>query len=71
MKDEPGALAKIAAIFAEKGVSMMYCDAVIEKKGESAVFTVIFESGQDVNLAELKSTMINKGGALKVIMDPF
>lgn len=67
MKDEPGALAKIATIFGEKGVSMMYCDAVIEKKGESAIFTVIFESGQDVNLEELKLTMINKGGALEVL----
>ncbi len=71
MKDTPGSLAKIASIFGEKGVSMMYCDAVIIEKGKTAILTVIFENRNNVNLEELKQVLVVKGGALDIQTELF
>ena len=71
MKDTPGALARIATIFGEKGVSMMYCDAVIVEKDKTAILTVIFEFKRDVDLESLKKVLIDKGGALKIQTEAF
>ena len=68
MADVAGALAKLAATFAELGLSMMYSEAVIVEKDKTAVWTVISESPDDLNL--LKKNLLEKGGALKVEVLP-
>ena len=50
MADVAGALAKLASTFAELGLSMMYSEAVIVEKDKTAVWTVISESPDDLNL---------------------
>ncbi|MHA1803015.1 MAG: hypothetical protein ACTSU4_00600 [Promethearchaeota archaeon] len=69
MEDTPGALGKIATVFGNKGLSMMYCDAVIVEKNKTAILTVIFEYKQGVNLEELKKALFEKGGALNIEME--
>jgi AbrB family looped-hinge helix DNA binding protein len=68
MTDSPGALARLATLFGNLGLSMMYSEAVIIEKDRSAVWTVISESPE--NLEELKSELINQGGAIKVEVLP-
>jgi len=68
MADVAGALAKLASTFAELGLSMMYSEAVIVEKDKTAVWTVISESPDDLNL--LKKNLLEKGGALKVEVLP-
>ena len=46
MKDAPGALAKLATLFGDLKLSMMYSEAVIVEKDKTAVWTVISESPQ-------------------------
>jgi len=50
------------------GLSMMYSEAVIVEKDKTAVWTVISESPDDLNL--LKKNLLEKGGALKVEVLP-
>ena len=68
MADVAGALAKLASTFAELGLSMMYSEAVIVEKDKTAVWTVISESPDDLNL--LKKNLLEKGGALRVEVLP-
>lgn len=65
MKDEPGALAKLATAFGNQGLSMMYSEAVIVEKNKTAIWTVISE-GPDYDLKNLESILRNEGEALKV-----
>ena len=65
MKDIPGALAKLAALFGDLKLSMMYSEAVIVEKDKTAVWTVISESPTSP-LEELEEILKEKGNALKV-----
>ena len=64
MEDIPGALAKLATLFADLNLSMMYSEAVIVEKDKTAVWTVISESPK-TSLEELEMILKNKG-AIKV-----
>ena len=68
MSDAPGALAKLATLFGTFGLSMMYSEAVIVEKDKTAIWTVISESPED--LEDLRKSLIEKGGALKVEILP-
>ena len=65
MKDAPGALAKLATLFGDLKLSMMYSEAVIVEKDKTAVWTVISESPQSP-LEELERILKDKGNALQV-----
>jgi AbrB family looped-hinge helix DNA binding protein len=64
MTDSPGALARLATLFGNFGLSMMYSEAVIVEKDKTAVWTVISESPESLN--DLKNELIQNGGAIKV-----
>jgi len=68
MSDAPGALAKLATLFGTFGLSMMYSEAIIVEKDKTAIWTVISESPED--LENLRKSLIEKGGALKVDILP-
>ena len=68
MSDAPGALAKLATLFGTFGLSMMYSEAVIVEKDKTAIWTVISEKPED--LEDLRKSLIEKGGALKVDILP-
>jgi AbrB family looped-hinge helix DNA binding protein len=68
MSDAPGALAKLATLFGTYGLSMMYSEAIIVEKDKTAIWTVISESPED--LENLRKSLIEKGGALKVEILP-
>jgi AbrB family looped-hinge helix DNA binding protein len=68
MADVPGALAKLATLFADLNLSMMYSEAVIVEKDKTAVWTVISES-PETPIDELESVLKEKG-ALKVELLP-
>ncbi|MHA1668986.1 MAG: AbrB/MazE/SpoVT family DNA-binding domain-containing protein [Promethearchaeota archaeon] len=68
MADIPGALARLATLFGNLGLSMMYSEAVIIEKDKTAVWTVISERPD--NLDDLKEELINQGGAIKVEILP-
>jgi AbrB family looped-hinge helix DNA binding protein len=68
MSDAPGALAKLATLFGTFGLSMMYSEAVIVEKDKTAIWTVISECPED--LEDLRKSLIEKGGALKVDILP-
>jgi AbrB family looped-hinge helix DNA binding protein len=65
IKDEAGALAKIATIFGELGISLLYGQTVVIKKGVDAEWSVI-SPVPEMPIEEFKNALINKGGALKV-----
>jgi AbrB family looped-hinge helix DNA binding protein len=69
MADTPGALAKLAAMFGDYGLSMIYSEAVIVEKDKTAVWTVISES-PDFPIDELKQKLIKEGNAIKVEILP-
>ena len=68
MADIPGALARLATLFGNLGLSMMYSEAVIIEKDKTAVWTVISERPD--NLENLKEELMNQGGAIKVEVLP-
>ncbi len=68
MADIPGALARLATLFGNLGLSMMYSEAVIIEKDKTAVWTVISERPD--NLDDLKEELMNQGGAIKVEILP-
>jgi AbrB family looped-hinge helix DNA binding protein len=68
MKDIPGALAKLANLFGEQGLSMMYSEAVIIEKDKTAEWTVISETPE--HLEELRKVLKERGDALKIEVLP-
>lgn len=71
MSDEPGSLAKIATIFGDLGISLMYGESVILEKSKTAIWTVIGPTPKKLTLEELKENLINKGMAISVEIVPF
>ncbi|MFX1326815.1 MAG: hypothetical protein ACFE91_01555 [Promethearchaeota archaeon] len=68
MKDIPGALAKVVDIFAEKGLSLVYSEAVIVEKDKTAVWTAISESPEDIEM--FKNLLLEKGETIDVEVSP-
>ena len=70
INDESGSLARIASIFGELGLSLLYGETVVIKKGEQAEWTVISPT-PEISLEEFVEILEKKGGALKVnILEP-
>ncbi|MHA2391453.1 MAG: hypothetical protein ACXAEX_05760 [Promethearchaeota archaeon] len=71
MSDEPGSLAKIATIFGDLGISLMYGESIILEKSKTAIWTVISPTPRKITLEELKENLIKKGMAISVEIIPF
>ena len=71
MKDEPGSLAKIATIFGDLGISLMYGESVVIEKDKTAIWTVISPTPLDITMDKLQEELISKGQAVKVEVIPF
>ncbi|MCP4761653.1 MAG: hypothetical protein GY870_07715 [archaeon] len=63
--DEPGSLARIASTFANLGLSLVYTETVIIKRGVEAEWTVISPQ-PDMSLDELKTILKEEGNAIDV-----
>ena len=70
MRDETGALAKIATVFANHGISLIYGESITVKKEKTAIWTVIGPTPENITLEELKEVLINEGSALKMDVLP-
>jgi bifunctional DNA-binding transcriptional regulator/antitoxin component of YhaV-PrlF toxin-antitoxin module len=70
MSDEPGSLAKIATIFGDLGISLMYGESVIVEKSKTAIWTVIGPTPDHISLEELKDSLEKNGKAVSVEIIP-
>jgi bifunctional DNA-binding transcriptional regulator/antitoxin component of YhaV-PrlF toxin-antitoxin module len=70
MRDEAGALAKIATVFANHGISLIHGESITVKKEKTAIWTVIGPTPENITLDELKEVLINEGSALKMDVLP-
>ena len=71
MTDEPGSLAKIATIFGDHGISLMYGESVILEKSKTAIWTVISPTPKDITMEQLREGLIKDGKAINVDIIPF
>lgn len=65
LNDKPGSLADVANAFGDLGMSLVYGESIIIKKGFEAEWTVIAPQ-PDLSLEELKKYLVDKGGATRV-----
>jgi hypothetical protein len=65
LNDKPGSLANVANAFGDLGMSLVYGESIIIKKGVEAEWTVIAPQ-PEISMEELKSFLIKNGGAIKV-----
>lgn len=70
MRDEPGSLAKIATVFGNHGISLVYGESVILEKDKTALWTVIGPSSDKYSFEELKEIILEEGGAINVEILP-
>jgi bifunctional DNA-binding transcriptional regulator/antitoxin component of YhaV-PrlF toxin-antitoxin module len=70
MSDEPGSLAKIATIFGDLGISLMYGESVIVEKSKTAIWTVISPTPDHITLEELRENLVKNGKAVTVEIIP-
>lgn len=68
IRDEPGALSLVAKIFGELGLSLLYGQTVIIKKGFEAEWTVI-SPVPEMPVEEFKKALIERGGAKSVSVE--
>jgi hypothetical protein len=71
MSDDPGSLAKIAGIFGDLGISLMYGESVIVEKDKTAIWTVISPTPKHISLEELRENLMKSGKAFNVDIIPF
>ena len=70
MKDEAGALAKIATTFGNHGISLVYGESLTIEKDKTAMWTVIGPRPKYLDLDELKEILKNEGDAIEVEIIP-
>lgn len=71
MNDEPGSLGKIANVFGDLGISLMYGESVIIEKSKTAIWTVISPTPTHISLEELRENLMTNGKAVNVEIIPF
>jgi len=71
MVDEPGSLAKIASIFGDFGISLMWGESIILEKSKTAIWTVLSPTPKNITMEELREKLIKSGKALNVDIVPF
>jgi bifunctional DNA-binding transcriptional regulator/antitoxin component of YhaV-PrlF toxin-antitoxin module len=69
IQDAPGSLAKIAGIFGDLGISLMYGESAILEKDKTAIWTVISPTPK-FPLEKLKHKLIKEGDAIDVEIVP-
>ncbi|MFX1531165.1 MAG: hypothetical protein ACFFBC_08640 [Promethearchaeota archaeon] len=71
MVDEPGSLAKIATIFGDFGISLMWGESIIIEKSKTAIWTVLSPTPKNIAMEELREALIKSGKAINVDILPF
>ncbi|MFW9942244.1 MAG: hypothetical protein ACFFFT_14490 [Candidatus Thorarchaeota archaeon] len=71
MVDEPGSLAKIATIFGDFGISLMWGESIIIEKSKTAIWTVLSPTPKNITMEELREALIKSGKAINVDILPF
>jgi len=71
MVDEPGSLAKIATIFGDFGISLMWGESIIIEKSKTAIWTVLSPTPKNITMEELRETLIKNGKVINVDILPF
>jgi len=69
--DEPGSLAKIASIFGDFGISLMWGESIIIEKSKKAIWTLLSPTPENITMEELRERLIKSGKALNVDILPF
>jgi AbrB family looped-hinge helix DNA binding protein len=66
--DEPGALGNVANLFGELGLSLLFGQEVVIKKGSEAEWTVVTPV-PELPVEEFKKIICERGGAKRVIIE--
>jgi hypothetical protein len=66
--DKAGSLAQIANVFGQLGISLLYGETIVIKKGEEAEWTVIAPV-TDTSIEDISKHLREKGGALRVSVE--
>ena len=56
--DEPGSLAKIASIFGDFGISLMWGESIIIEKSKKAIWTLLSPTPENITMEELREKLI-------------
>jgi len=70
MKDEAGALAKIATTFGNYGISLVYGESVVLEKDKKAIWMVIGPAPDKLSFEEFKEILMREGDAVKIEILP-
>jgi len=65
IKDHPGALSQVSKVFGELGLSLLYGQTVVIKKGKTAEWSVISPI-PEIPVDDFEKILIQKGGAIEV-----
>lgn len=66
--DEPGALGNVANVFGELGLSLLFGQEVVIKKGQDAEWNVVTPV-PEMSIEDFKKALIEKGGAKRIIVE--
>lgn len=70
MKDIPGALARIANIFAEQNISLIFGTSISVERDKTAIWEVIGPLPSNRSIEDLKEALLKEGDAIKVEIVP-
>ncbi len=70
MKDEAGALGKIATTLGKLGISLVFGESVIAEKDKAAIWTVIGPKPTNMDLEKLDEILREEGNALHTEITP-
>ena len=66
--DTPGALSQVSKVFGELGLSLLYGQTVVIKKGHTAEWSVISPI-PEMPVDDFEKILIEKGNAIKVVVE--